>query len=302
MDLLTGTLLRTILRFSMMQFAEGDGAGGGEGEGTGSESSGGEGTGTVDWKSSLSEDIRTHPSMEKFKTPEDVAKSYIEIQKVVGKDKVVLPTKDSTPEEISEFYSKIGRPESFDKYNVPELGDDVKPLMSESRLETFKQIAFENGITEAQFAKLVEGYANDTKVAMDSFAEQQELETKKQLSALMQEWGPKMEENQALSKKAIRAFTDDAKLIESIEKNPGLVKVFAQVGQAMSNDSLVNKGTTMLTVSKAEMQAEIGKAISGDKDSAYWNAMHPEHKETKQKITEYYRKIAEIEAEEKEQS
>ena len=37
---------------------------------------------------------------------------------MIGQDKVVIPTKNSTEEAWNEVYDKLGRPESADKYSL----------------------------------------------------------------------------------------------------------------------------------------------------------------------------------------
>jgi len=86
---------------------DGDGGAGGEGEGEGAEGGEGEGAGAgaggdkgqKPWYDSLDTDLKTNPTITKFKSPAELGKSYVELQKAFGKDKVVVPTDKSTPEE-----------------------------------------------------------------------------------------------------------------------------------------------------------------------------------------------------------
>ena len=49
------------------------------------------------WFDEFEPDLKANPSITKFKSPAEIAKSYVELQKTLGKDKVVVPTEKSTP-------------------------------------------------------------------------------------------------------------------------------------------------------------------------------------------------------------
>ena len=70
------------------------------------------------WKESISEVYRNDPSIEKFTEIDALAKSYINATKMIGQDKLVIPTNNSTEEHWDEVYTKLGRPESADKYSL----------------------------------------------------------------------------------------------------------------------------------------------------------------------------------------
>jgi len=48
------------------------------------------------WKDSISEDFRNDPNIEKFTEIDALAKSYINATKMIGQDKLVIPTNNST--------------------------------------------------------------------------------------------------------------------------------------------------------------------------------------------------------------
>ena len=55
-------------------------------------------TPTSSWKDSISEEYRVDPSIEKFTEIDALAKSYINATRMIGQDKIVIPTKNSTQE------------------------------------------------------------------------------------------------------------------------------------------------------------------------------------------------------------
>ena len=77
------------------------------------------------WKSSISEEFRNDPNIEKFTEIDALAKSYINATRMIGQDKVAVPNKNSTEDQWNEVYSKLGRPETPDKYSLNVESDVV---------------------------------------------------------------------------------------------------------------------------------------------------------------------------------
>lgn len=82
-------------------------------------------------------------------------KSYTELESAMG-SRVKVPTEESTPEEKSAFYTKLGRPDTPDGYKLPELPEDKS--YDESLVGGMKTMAFEEGWTDKQWEKAVERY------------------------------------------------------------------------------------------------------------------------------------------------
>lgn len=74
------------------------------------------------WKNGLPEELRGELSLDTFDSFPEAMRQTVMAQKMVGKDKVVIPTEKSTQAEWDAFYSKIGRPQTPDgyEYKAPE--------------------------------------------------------------------------------------------------------------------------------------------------------------------------------------
>tara|TARA_R100001440_G_C2477036_1_gene112701 strand:+ start:346 stop:702 length:357 start_codon:yes stop_codon:yes gene_type:complete len=86
-----------------------------------------EATTEFNFRDHIDETIRDDPSLSTYKDINGMAKSLINAQKMVGADKVAIPGKYTTPEEMDSFYSKIGRPETADGYELSSnevIGDE----------------------------------------------------------------------------------------------------------------------------------------------------------------------------------
>ena len=64
-------------------------------------------TTTSTWKESISEQYRNDPNIEKFTEADALAKSYINAVKMIGQDKLVVPTNNSTEEAWNEVYDNL---------------------------------------------------------------------------------------------------------------------------------------------------------------------------------------------------
>ena len=71
-----------------------------------------------DFRQHIDEGYRNDPSLSTYKDINGMAKSLINAQKMVGADKVAIPGSWATEDDWSQVYSKLGRPETADKYDL----------------------------------------------------------------------------------------------------------------------------------------------------------------------------------------
>src|SRR3989304_3701646 len=130
---------------------------GGEDEGSGS--GGGKSTITADWKEALDAGIKEHPSLSDFKTPADLAKSWVNAQKLIGKEKIPLPGEKATKEDWDVVFSRLGRPEKPEGYTLPEIEvPEDFPLPAEEQAKEFLTKAHEIGMLPSQVNALYEWF------------------------------------------------------------------------------------------------------------------------------------------------
>ncbi len=133
---------------------------------------------TAAWYSSFTDEaIRTDPSVQLFKTPEDMAKGYVSLQKRFGTDpklRVDLPADPNDAEAMRAVYAKIGMPESPDKYGL--ALDDKATDADKTMLTEFTAEAHKLGLP-AGMAKGVMGFW------MSKVAAAQEAETARMAAA-----------------------------------------------------------------------------------------------------------------------
>lgn len=243
------------------------------------------GQATVDWKASIPEEIRGHKSLETIQDLPSLAKSYVNAQSMIGADKIALPGKSSTPEQWSEIYSKLGRPEAADKYelsnNLPEGQELDATLMG-----GFTNTAHAAGLSTTQAQSLLDWYNN---VLVDSSAqttaaEQAQLEQR--TNELKQHYGPAFEDRVNLAKAVSAQFTEGDETIHEVKladgsllgNHPDFIKMAANMGvfmkEKMGEDTLEGVKTSG-AASRHELEGKVAQLQAPD--SPYWDAKHAEH-------------------------
>jgi len=238
------------------------------------------------WKEAISEEFRQDPNIEKFTEIDALAKSYINATKMIGQDKVALPNKNSTEDQWNEFYDKVGRPESADKYSL-DVKSDLVPL-DNGAVKQFAENAHKLGLSNKQAQGVLEFYKN----SMEGTAQQSKVDTETaQVQAeqqLRQEWGREFDNNVkkagALAKANINSDILDLELKSGIRvgDHPELIKGFAKIASMMSEDKIVSPESD--SASKiTDIESEIS-TITNNTDGPYWNKQHPDHDKVVQQV------------------
>ncbi len=252
---------------------------------------GDEGAGENKWREGLDEDIRSHPSLDKYGSLEDVAKAYVGVQPLIGMDKLPLP-KDltkATPEEWSEIFNRLGRPATAGDYKVSELErPEGYPAASVDEMKALSEKAFELGILPTQLNGLYEYFMTGE---FAKFAQGKEDATKAHdvaKSTLMKEWGRAYDEKLAKANALLKTGGEGMdSFIAEHGNDPRLIKFLAGVAGKFSEDGLSGepRGATM-TPEEADMEI---KKIMGDKTNPYWIKNHPEHQVMLDKMAALHR-------------
>jgi hypothetical protein len=177
----------------------------------------------------------------RFKSHNDLGKSYLELERKLGAS-ITLPGKNSTAEEREAFHKRLGRPDSPDGYELDSffLPDGVtKADMGE---EKFKAQAYELGLSKDQ-AKALHKWAVDASLEQAKQMKQQQALKKRDASeALRKEHGLEYEKKLALVGLVNQRFGGD-EWIQFLNEGPGddprLLRVLMKVGEAISEDTLV---------------------------------------------------------------
>ncbi len=227
------------------------------------------------WLSSLPDELKTNPSLTKFKEPVEVFRSYVSLEKKIGEKGIIKPKDDAPLEEWNKYYADLGRPETPDAYEIgrPEGLPDEFPY-SEELEGQFKKWAHEAGLTAKQTKELfnkyiqlnISEYEKASKIIGEAKGKAEEV--------LRSEWGDNYDTNLELARKARRQFAPDhgpewEQLEFGLGNNPTMVKMFTNIGARMSEGELV-KGETIVNTVEQERTTLMNHP-------AYMDSNHPEH-------------------------
>ena len=241
---------------------------------------------TSSWKDSISEAYRKDPNIEKFTEIDALAKSYINATKMIGQDKVVIPTNNSTEEHWDDVYEKLGRPESADKYSLDAKSEVVN--LDETAIKSFAEQSHKLGLNNKQAQGILEFYKNN----MEGTAQQSKIDTETaQVQAeqqLRQEWGRdfegKVKQAGALAKANINPEVLDMTLQNGtrLGDHPEIIKGFAKIAGMMQEDKIVaTESENAQSVSNIEEEIS---SIINDRQGPYWNKQHPDHDKMVQQV------------------
>lgn len=235
------------------------------------------------WLDSMPEEFKSNPNLAKFKSIDELAKSYLNQTSLLGK-KVA----EFAAEDISKLYDKMGRPESADKYEFEgEIDEAIK--------KEFAEIAYNSGLTKEQAAKMIAEYSKAKSAAKandDLEMDKVRLEWKESLS---KEFGARLNEELTIAKKAFNKLADeDLKKFLSdtgLHENPNMIKLFSKLGKSYLQEDVVaaSNGAASFAMTAEDAKAEIARKLSNAEfKAAYMTAHHAGHKHAVEELQKLY--------------
>ena len=239
------------------------------------------------WYDNLGPDYRSDPDITKYKSLEEYAKGNREVRKMVGKDKLIVPGKDASQEELDTFYNKLGRPEELTGYNVPQMDVPDEITTAETDMETFKTKAHEIGLTDAQFQALYQMQMEMTIGKYQQGVDQGNSMAANTEKALRSEYGDAYEAKVDGAQKVINTFFKGQEMhpaFGALSSDTGFVRAMATIAEKLGED--VMHGETRNTLTPVEAQKEWDSIIGGNHalSAAYFDSLAPEHQAAVDKV------------------
>lgn len=271
----------------------GTSSGEGSGQGNSGSGSGGAGAGSgasASWRDTLPEDIRGNATLTKFTDVNSLAKSYIDIQGLIGKKGVFPPGEKATKEQLTEFYKNIGQPE-LEKFEIK--APEGKKFNTQV-VDAFKKVAHEGGLLPRQAQSVLDWYLAHEEGAQKSSALASVEKMKTDHEALKKEWGEGYDKQIALANMAVKEvggeeaqkYLNSSKLANDVQ----LVKLLAKMGARLGEDKLRGDGGGKFGSTPSEIQAEIDK-VRADLKHAYYDRSHPGHARAVKDMEALYQKL-----------
>ena len=241
-----------------------------------------------DWRASLPDDIKADPALQIIQDIPSLAKSYLHAQKMVGSDKISVPSQHATEQDWQQVFRKLGVPEKVDDYKIERPKD---ASFDDEFVGQFKMKAHAFGILPKQAQNLVNWFNEASKFRAKVLAEGYAAEVEKGLGALKQEWGQAFDAklsraNQVLVEAGGEELT---KLLAEtgLNNHPLVIKAFAKLGDIVKEDAIPADGGGVPTITPAEADAKIAE-IFGNMDHPYHKPGHPGHKSAVEEMQQLF--------------
>jgi hypothetical protein len=231
----------------------------------------------------IDETIKGDPTLKAFVGQDgnfnipNIMKTLVHQQKMIGRDKIAIPSKVAPESEWQEVYHKLGLPKDQAEYKV-EAPEAMKG--DTEFIKKFSETAWKNGIMPKQAQAILNHY-NET-LAEGSKAREAAMNTQYEASVngLKQEWGEAYERKLHVANKALEFFTDEETrqhLSQSgLLNDPKVTKLFVKIGETMGEDKVLDGvNTKMLGQTPDELDAEITKLH--DPAGPLYNKLHKDH-------------------------
>jgi len=213
---------------------------------------GGDGKFIENWRDSLPDDVKSEKTiLDKYQDFPSAIKGLVNAQKMVGANKVAIPSKDATQAELDAFYDAIGRPKSVKDYEWntrEELKDSIDSKMLESVAERFHK----KGYSQAQVDEAYGVYQDMIIEGQAKLAQQQEQAVKDAETALKEKWGTAYDQRLHLANRMIAENAGENKdaILGAVGNNPIVADFLANIAKKFMEhkvpmgDNLTDAGMT----------------------------------------------------------
>ncbi len=226
----------------------------------------------------IPEELRQHPSISPIKDVENLARSYVNAQRLIGADKIAVPV-NPTDEDLDRIYDRLGRPESPSEYGINVDGN----VITEELAADYADIAHKLRLTPDQAKGVLDYYKSTVEQSGAASLEAAEVAKEQTVESLRSEWGRAFDQKVEAAAQVAQEFgnpdmfnitlADGSKLGDNAE----FIKAFAKIAdfrQTVTSEDTVAEMSQSNVMTPASAQAEID-AIMGDKTHAYWDRKNP---------------------------
>lgn len=228
----------------------------------------------------LLQDDKVRSFADKYKSLEEALKGAGHLATKIGEKGVRVPGEDADPNEVSQFYQALGRPEEPTGYSW-EKPEDVP--IDEETFEQARTALHAAGLSDSQFAKVMDFYTGQTQQQMEAAQKQQEQALDKTLETLREQWGADFDKKMSATNHLINQQGWGEMLSRTgLYADPEVINMLASVATSVGEDTLSGPGMGVIS---AEQEMKNLK-----QSDAYRDKNHPDHRMVKERILSLYPK------------
>lgn len=227
-----------------------------------------EANGEQQWYSGLSDEYRNHPSIQKFSDANGLAKSYLSLESLMGRDKIPVP-KGADDVNAWNLYNKA--------FNIPDKAEDYKFTIEgeEQDLTELKQLAHKYHLPNDVAQELLNVHVKDFKDYEQQKIQASNAEAEEATKQLKAEWGLKYDENLRSAKNFLEKMSGSKEEFDYFNNKIGndvkFIKLLSKMGNSISEGNLggFEGQVSGFTKTPAEAKAELDRILN-DPNDAYW--------------------------------
>lgn len=246
------------------------------------------------WLDTLPEDLRSNPSLQRYKEggPEVLAKSYLNLERMIGFDKVPLPKDANDNEAWNHVYKSLGRPDDPGGYQFAKPEKLPEGMTYDDNMETWwRQAAHKSGLSARQAAALHGEYLKNFEGNMQLSAKIAGEEAIKCKTELRRDWGAEYELRRGMVNREFSTLapTLQEKISKSnLARDPEFLKYIADVAARTKGETEAKLGAPGGGAQTPEaVKASIAKHRQ-EYSSALMDRMHPDHELRVRELNKMY--------------
>lgn len=240
-----------------------------------------------EWAKGIEAELMGDPVMKNVRDIPSLVKGYVHAQRMVGRDKAIIPNERSKPEEWKSYFNKIGLPEKIEDYKV----DIKESLFTPEQLDKIKAAAYENNVLPNQFQKMMELFNQEQNAIIDN-QNKTVTETLKEASdSLKKEWGEGYQKNINNAASVVKHFGGKEMMdyldASGLGNDVKLIKFLAGVGSKLNKEDTFHSDTVeRFSLTKDEASAKLN-AMRADMNNPMFNRNDPRHNDALKEMLRY---------------
>ena len=236
----------------------------------------------------ISDEYRQFVDNKGWKNADDALKSYVNLEKQIGQDRIALPS-DGDDVANWEGWQRLGTPETADGYelNVPEGYQDYSSELS----DWFRQEAHTAKVPAHMAQRLHDAYVQRMMDSQSNAVLDQQRELEDWKNEIKKEYGTAYDEKVGMARRAVRAFGSEelSNLLDNsgLGSHPEMIRAFAKIGAELSTGQQFKDaeeaGSFGMTPEDARGEIARIRNHSGLMDKG-----DPEHRVLNERLTQLY--------------
>ncbi len=226
----------------------------------------------------LPEEIRDHPSLQSINDVGNLGLSYVNAQRLIGADKIPLP-KNPTEDDLSNIYSKLGRPDEPSGYAIQADGQ----ILTEGDANTVSDIFHKLGLSKTQASGILDYYRSSIQQTTEAMSKDSEQKRQQIEQSLKAEWGADYDAKVTQANRAVSDIAGEDLLQMVLQdgtkvgNHPAFIKAFANFADfknSVTKEDTISENSVNYRMSPADAKAKID-TIMNDRSHAYWDRKNP---------------------------